>query len=79
MHPDSAYLKPVERTYKVGRKIQFWKIKMEHLQGPRNDLILGGAHCFSTFDNATFLKKFLILPQCPIGSAVPEYLYRIAC
>ena len=27
-----------------------------YLQGPRNDFILGGAHCFSTFENATFLE-----------------------
>ena len=28
-------------------------------QGPRNELMLGGAHSFLTFENATFLKKLL--------------------
>ena len=35
---------------------RFFSMNIGFLQGPRNDFILGGAHCFSTFENATFLE-----------------------
>ena len=40
----------------------------------------GGAHCFSPFENATFLKKLLIKPLKLGGARAPvPHWFRRAC